>query len=154
MEKAQLLDREAIGRRFFSCFQELSPTELSKCFAVTPPTVFQWRSGHRHVPWEKLKYAVDVKGVRWDWLLSGLEPKRRSGGAGEWSPEFDWMAINNRFLSLFLDMPQREVGKLLNVTQGAFSSWNNNRRHVPWEKLHWAVRTMDVSWQWLLEGRE
>ena len=149
----QLLDRAAIDRRFFSCFDGETPTEIAEYFAVTPPTVFQWLSGHRHVPWEKLKYVVDVKDISWDWLLDGKTPKKSGRQLRTWIPGFEWEKINKRFFSLFPKMTQVEIAECLEVTQGAVTSWKTNRSHIPWDRLKWAVAQKNVTWEWLLEGR-
>ncbi len=152
-KKVQPFDRTAIRERFFSCFAGETPTEIAKHFNVTPPTVFQWLSGHRHVPWEKLKYVVDMKGMRWDWLLDGKTPEMHDEKSRARLSPFDWEKINQRFFALFPNMSQTELAKFLGVTQGAVCSWSMNRRHIPWGRLRWAVAQKNVTWEWLLEGR-
>lgn len=66
---------------------------------------------------------------------------------------FDTAAINQRFLSFFEGKTHKEIAKLLEVGPSAVSSWQVNRKQVPWKKLKWLVDTHDVSWDWLIEGR-
>ncbi len=69
------------------------------------------------------------------------------------TPRFEWGEISKRFFSLFPKMTQAEIAEFLGVTQGAVTSWNTNRSHIPWDRLKWAVVQKDVAWEWLLEGR-
>ncbi len=66
---------------------------------------------------------------------------------------FDKAAINQRFLSFFAGKSQKEIMDLLDVSQSAVSSWQVNRKQVPWKKLKWLVDTYGIRWDWLLEGR-
>lgn len=152
-----MLDREAIGKRFFSCFPGISPTELARILDVTHPTVFQWLSNDRQVPWAKLGFLVDKKDMSWDWLLDGKEPKLRPPDIVKIninSRIFDRAGINQRFLSLFPNVSQTKLANQLGITQTAVSAWKLNRRQVPWEKLKYAVDVKHVTWNWLIEGWE
>ena len=67
----QPFDRHAINQRFLSLFSELSQAKLGKELGVNGTTVFKWRHAMEQVSWERLKDAVDVKGVTWEWIIEG-----------------------------------------------------------------------------------
>ncbi len=69
-EKSEPLDRHAINQRFLSLFPNMSHAKIGKELGVNPGTISKWRRD-LEVPWERLKYAVDNKGVTWEWLLEG-----------------------------------------------------------------------------------
>ncbi len=71
-ESGQPFDRHGINQRFLSLFPDLSNAKLGKEFGVRDTTIFKWRHGMEQVSWERLKYAVDTKGVTWEWLIEGL----------------------------------------------------------------------------------
>ncbi len=148
-----MLDRAGITKRFISCFPDLEPAELARLFDVTPPTVFQWLSGVRAVPWIRLKALADTQAVSWDWLIGGRAPKFPKAKKTCECQSFDRHGINQRFLSLYPGMSQKTLGELLNVTPVAVFRWRHDLRQVPWEKLKYAVETQGVTWEWLLEGR-
>ncbi len=66
---------------------------------------------------------------------------------------FDKDAINQRFFSFFAGKTQKDIMDLLEVSQSAVSSWQVNRKQVPWKKLKWLVDTYGIRWDWLIEGR-
>lgn len=69
-EVLQPLDRHAINQRFLSLFPGMSQAEIGEELGgINPGTVYKWRHDVAQVPWERLKYAVDNKGVTWEWLL-------------------------------------------------------------------------------------
>ncbi len=70
-EEGQPFDRHGINQRFLSLFPGLSNAKLGKELGVRDTTVFKWRHDMEQIPWERLRYAVDTKGVTWDWLLEG-----------------------------------------------------------------------------------
>ena len=70
-EEGQPLDRHGINQRFLSLFPGLSNAKLGKELGVRDTTIFKWRHDMEQVPWERLKYAVDAKGVTWEWLIEG-----------------------------------------------------------------------------------
>ena len=70
-------DTLGINQRFLSLFGEMSQTEIAKIFDITPAAVNEWKAGTSQVAWKRLDYAVCEFGVRWDWLIDGLEPKYR-----------------------------------------------------------------------------
>ncbi len=147
-----MLDRTAVTKRFLSCFPGKEAVELAELFDVTPPTVFQWFSGVRNAPWERIKDVADTKGISWDWFIEGCEPKISRRKLLKRSRPFDWQAINQRFLSLFPGISQKTLGKQLGVSQVSVWRWHNNKSNVPWEKLKYAVDHKSVSWEWLIEG--
>ncbi|MCC8180084.1 MAG: hypothetical protein LIP23_04125 [Planctomycetes bacterium] len=127
---------------------------MAQRFSVTPPTVFQWLSGVRDVPWSRLKQLADSQGISWDWLIEGKEPKKRRSRKSAAVAPLDQHAINQRFLSLFSDLTQNQLANLLGVSHVSVYRWRHDLRPVPWEKLKYAVDNKTVSWEWLLEGRE
>ncbi len=148
-----MIDRDEITRRYLSCFPGLKPTELAGIIGVKHPTVYQWVSSKRGVPWEKLKDLADAEGISWDWLLEGAEPKFRKRRRKAVCTPFDRHGINQRFLSLFSALSQQKIGDLLGVSQMTVYRWHHAISPVPWEKLKYAVDTQSVTWEWLLEGR-
>ncbi len=148
-----MLDRTGITKRFLSCFPEKAPTDLAEFFNVTPATVFQWLSGVRDVPWNRIKEVADVQAISWDWFIEGHEPKNAKRKPVRKARPFDWPAINQRFLSLFPDLSQKKLGILVEVSQVSVYRWHHSKSNVPWEKLKYAVDTQGVTWEWLLEGR-
>lgn len=67
----QPLDRHAINQRFISLFPGMSQAKIAEELGINQTTVFKWENDKSQVPWERLKFAVDNKGVTWDWLLEG-----------------------------------------------------------------------------------
>ncbi len=73
-EKAeQPFDRHGINQRFLSLLPNCSNAKLGKELGVRDTTIFKWRHDMEQVAWERLKYAVDTKGVTWEWLLEGTD---------------------------------------------------------------------------------
>ena len=70
-EPEQPFDRHGINERFLSLFPDCSNAKLGKELGVRDTTVFKWRHDMEQVAWERLKHAVDTKGVTWEWLLEG-----------------------------------------------------------------------------------
>lgn len=71
-EALQPLDRHAINQRFLALFPEMSQAKIGEELGgINPGTVYKWRHDIAQVPWERLKYAVDNKGVTWEWLIEG-----------------------------------------------------------------------------------
>ncbi|MCD7909116.1 MAG: helix-turn-helix domain containing protein, partial [Clostridium sp.] len=69
-EIIQPLDRHAINQRFLSLFSNMSQAKIGEELGgINPGTVYKWRHDIAQVPWERLKYAVDNKGVTWEWLI-------------------------------------------------------------------------------------
>lgn len=64
-------DRHSINQRFLSLFPGLSQGKLAKELGVKQMSVYRWRHDISQVPWERLRYAVDSKGVTWEWLIGG-----------------------------------------------------------------------------------
>lgn len=69
--------RAAINRRFLELFGDLNQTEIANTLGVSSTTVSDWKHNKRRVGWERLEDAVTTFGVRWDWLLDGIEPQYR-----------------------------------------------------------------------------
>lgn len=74
-------NRVGINRRYLSLFPKMNLTQIAEIVGVTPNVVSGWKLNKRMVPWERLQSAVDMFGVRWDWLVDGIQPKLR-----EWTP--------------------------------------------------------------------
>ncbi len=149
-----MIDTMGINRRFFACYNDKSRKDLEILFSVTHSTVSQWVLHTRQVPWAKLRYLVDEKHISWDWLIDGRGPKIRSDKRKSSTTHFNRKEISCRFLSLFANMSQSAIAKEIGVTQGAVSAWKLDRKPVPWEKLQYATQHKNVTWEWLLEGRE
>lgn len=67
----------AINHRFLSLFDGMDQTEIANTLGVSSPMVSEWKHNKKRVGWERLEDAVHTFGVRWDWLIDGLEPKER-----------------------------------------------------------------------------
>lgn len=63
--------RRGINKRFLSLFPGYSQAKLGRELGVNQTTVFKWQHNLAQVPWERLKDAVDAKGVTWEWLIEG-----------------------------------------------------------------------------------
>lgn len=148
-----MFDRQSIYERFASCHTAENPTDLAKILGLHFTTTYQWRSGKYQVPWSRLKQVVDEKKVTWDWLIEGVEPKKRPRTRHIIVIPLTRSEINSRFLSVFSGMTQVELGTLLGVSQVAVHKWESNKEQVPWKKLKYAVDNKSVTWEWLLEGR-
>ena len=70
-EVAQPLDRHGINERFLSLFPGMSQAKIAAELGINQTAAFKWRHDVEQGPWERLKYAVDNKGVTWEWLLEG-----------------------------------------------------------------------------------
>jgi DNA-binding transcriptional regulator YdaS (Cro superfamily) len=64
-------DRHGINMRFLSLFPDMSQAKVAKELGVKQMSVYRWYHSISQVPWERLKYAVDTKGVTWEWLIEG-----------------------------------------------------------------------------------
>ena len=71
--KCRLLNRREINQRYLSLFPALPQAELATLIGVSQAMISYWVTEKLQVPWEKLKAAVDDKGVTWDWLLEGID---------------------------------------------------------------------------------
>ena len=70
-------NRTAINKRYLSLFPKMTLTQIAEIVGVTPNVVSGWKLNKRMVPWERLQSAVDVFGIRWDWVIDGIQPKHR-----------------------------------------------------------------------------
>lgn len=68
-------DIPEINRRFVSLFTGMTQADIAQALEISLPTVNQWCHGVCRVPWKQLDFAVTHFGVRWDWLIDGIEPK-------------------------------------------------------------------------------
>lgn len=154
MEMRLVMDKREIALRFFECHSPRTPYQLAKLLGVHPPLVYRWHDGNAPVPWHWLKMLVDEQGLCWDWLIDGKEPKYRNVHEGEILEPLDRHAINQRFLSLFPGMSQAQIGEILGgINPGTVYKWRHDIAQVPWDRLKYAVENMDVTWEWLIEGR-
>ena len=70
-------DTAGINQRFLSLFDGMTHLEIAKHLNVTRGAVSGWNRNFSQVSWKRLSDAVKVYGIRWDWLIDGLEPKNR-----------------------------------------------------------------------------
>lgn len=49
----------------------MSQKTLGDLLGISQMTVYRWHHNISQIPWERLKYAVDNKGVGWEWLIEG-----------------------------------------------------------------------------------
>ncbi len=70
-KKSMPLDRHEINQRFLSLFSGMSQAKIAQELGIHQTTVFKWSNDMAQVPWGRLRYAVDNKGVTWEWLLEG-----------------------------------------------------------------------------------
>lgn len=70
-------DSKGITQRFLSLFQGMTQTQIAAALSVTTSTVSDWKLNRRKVGWERLDDAVAAFGIRWDWLIDGLQPRYR-----------------------------------------------------------------------------
>ncbi|MCC8109847.1 MAG: helix-turn-helix domain containing protein [Planctomycetes bacterium] len=75
--KRPRFDTAGINSRFLSLYEGKRQFTIAEELGVAPNTISAWNTNLSKVPWEKMEYAVDKFGVRWDWLIDGLEPKYR-----------------------------------------------------------------------------
>ena len=151
-----MIDKRAISIRFFSCYHDKSRRELAQLLGVKKPTVTEWATDGR-VPWNKLKYLSDSQAVSWDWLIDGVEPKSSTKTPfvpSTTKPKFDKNGINRRFRSLFEELTQTQIAKLLDITPSAVNEWDAGTHQVPWKRLDYAASEFGVRWDWLIDGLE
>ena len=148
-----MLDRQGIYQRFNACYGTETPYELAKKLKLNHAIVYQWQKGERPIPWPKLKTLVNEQELSWDWLIEGREPKHCPRRKGKKSETFECQGINQRFLSLFPNMSQAEIGKELGINPGTVFKWRKDISQVPWERLKDAVDIKGAAWEWLIEGR-
>ena len=68
---------KAIAKRFLSLYPNMTQTEIAAILGVTVTTVNDWKRNKCKVGWDRLADAVGTFGIRWDWLIDGVEPKYR-----------------------------------------------------------------------------
>lgn len=129
---------------------------MAQIFGVRKGTVTIW-ANKGNVPWSKLKYLSDSQAINWDWLIEGWKPKDSEKEIvipATASPEFDRAGINDRFLSLFPNRSQTEIGIALGVSPATVHEWGIYRKQVGWLRLDNAVHMFGVRWNWLIDGCE
>ncbi|MCC8166044.1 MAG: hypothetical protein LIQ31_07815 [Planctomycetes bacterium] len=147
-----MIDKMAVGERFFSCYPKMSWSEAARFFQATESYVVTWKTKGQ-VPWKMLKKLSDSQGISWDWLLDGFGDKYSGKTpAQNFNPKFPTKKVNNRFLSLFAGLGQSEIAQQLGLTVCVVSNWVCYRYRVPWRWLEYAVDTFGVNWNWLLDG--
>ena len=147
-----MFDRVGIYERFADCYSA-TYAELAVILGIARQTTHNWLVGRYPIPWIRLKTAIDEKGISWDWLINGKEPKYRQHRKNETPRPMERHAINQRFLSLFPDMSQAKIAKELGVNQTTVFKWRHDMSQIPWEHLKYAVDNRNVTWEWLIEGR-
>lgn len=125
---------------------------MARTLNIHYSTAFQWKVGRAKVPWVRLKQLVDEQNISWDWLLEGKGERRRRKSSNSNTP-LDTTAINLRYLSLWPEMSQASLGKMIGVRQTTIFKWKHGVIQVPWARLQDAVHHKGVTWEWLLEGR-
>ena len=149
-----MLDKKAIGERFFSCYPGMSRAEVGEIYCDSREFVTHWATKGT-IPWSRLKYLSDSKAISWDWLLEGIEPvssEKQPKTPRSKKPKFPRSAINRRFLTLFKDLNQTEIANKLDVSSATVSDWKHNKRRVGWDRLEDAVHAFGVRWDWLIDG--
>ena len=67
--------------RIYELYGVKTQTSLAECLGITRSLISRWRmkdENKRLTPtWETMTKIVKDKGVTWDWLLEGREPKYR-----------------------------------------------------------------------------
>ncbi|MCC8108669.1 MAG: helix-turn-helix domain-containing protein [Planctomycetes bacterium] len=76
--KSPKFDTAGINKRYLSLFQNQKQYVVADELGVSSAAISSWKRTITKVPWEKMEYAVNKFGVRWDWLIDGLEPKYRN----------------------------------------------------------------------------
>lgn len=71
LKPPETFDWEEINARFLSLFTGKTQEEIAEELGIRQVNVSRWKSCVMHVPWDKLRHAVTVYGVTWDWLLEG-----------------------------------------------------------------------------------
>lgn len=100
-----MLDKEGIYKRYIEDYAIPGITELAAYLGIKYQTIHGWKKGKYPIPWSRLKKLIDEKGLCWDWLIDGKEPKHRKRRKNEaLKEELDRHAINQRYLSLFPKM--------------------------------------------------
>ena len=148
-----MFDRAGIYERFAACHGAVRSAQLAKIHNVSRQTANSWKQGKNPIPWEYLKKLVDEQGLSWDWLIEGKGAKFSQRQGGKESASFVPHDINQRFLSLFPNMSQAQIGKEIGVNPGTVFKWRREISQVPWERLKYAVDNKGVTWEWLIEGR-
>jgi transcriptional regulator with XRE-family HTH domain len=76
-----MLKWQEIIVRIYELYGVKTQISLAKCLGVTRSLVSRWHledPDARRIPtWETMAKVVQDKGVTWDWLLEGREPKYR-----------------------------------------------------------------------------
>lgn len=140
--------------RFAECYEVKKAAHLARILELAPQTVQAWRRAETPVPPVRLKKITDEMGIRWDWLIEGTDSKIRPNWVKTPTGEFDWSGINTRFLELFSPASQKETARKLGIKQVNISRLKSGKMHVPWDKLRFATKEFNVTWEWLLEGRD
>ena len=72
---------DEIIRRIFELYDSPRKNKLAATLHLDKSMISKWTTDDpetkRHPTWDTLKKIVDEKGVTWDWLLEGREPKYR-----------------------------------------------------------------------------
>lgn len=71
--RAADFDWPGINRRFLDIFPDKTQQQIAEELGVGQVSASKWKHAEMHVPWEKLKYATETYGVRWEWLIEGRD---------------------------------------------------------------------------------
>ncbi len=66
----------------------------------------------------------------------------------------NWNEIADRFFSLYPEKKQSEIVSQFHVKQQSVSSWKTYKEKVPLRVLEQVVDMENLTWDWLLSGRE
>ena len=64
-------DWEGINERFLGLFPNKTQIEIATELNVSQATVSKWERSEEHVPWGKLKDAINTYNVTLNWLIEG-----------------------------------------------------------------------------------
>ena len=76
-----MLNWNEIVERIFEAYDSPPKSKLADMLQLDRSIISKWTTDDtevkRHPTWGMLQKIVDEKGVTWDWLLEGREPKYR-----------------------------------------------------------------------------
>ena len=76
-----MLKWNEVTQRIFEIYDRPAKYRLAEMLGVNKSVVSQWTTSNQRLlrkpTWDVLTKVIDDKGVTWDWLLEGREPKYR-----------------------------------------------------------------------------
>lgn len=148
-----MTERKQMFERFLECYGVTKSADLMRILDLKSSTISQWKTGKRPIPHSRLKDAVDLFHVRWDWLLEGTLPKLQAKRYWDQSNSLDHRRITVRFLDFFEDTIDTDIANLLDISPAAVHYMREGSMKAPWDKLKIAIDKFGTTWEWLLEGR-